>query len=111
MKLSADAEVMEFVKTAHLAGSKKVLFSGAEVDSSLTQFAFGFLPGGETVEKHAHDTMEEFFYFINGHGEYLLGQERIIVRKGVTVRVPPGVLHELQAQEDLHFIYFGIAVK
>ena len=110
MKLSADAEQIDFVNTAHNTGIKKVFFSGLEVNSALTQFACGFLSAGETIEKHAHATMEEFFYFLDGNGEYLLDSVTIRVHKGVSVRIPAGTAHELRAEEDLHFIFFGIAV-
>jgi mannose-6-phosphate isomerase-like protein (cupin superfamily) len=51
-------------------------------------------PGRETIE-HYHQTTEEVYLFVGGHGRMRLGDEEAEVSAGDTVVIPPGVKHKL----------------
>lgn len=98
--------------TAHLSGFKKVFLRNEDTTSKLTQFAFGCFKPGEICPSHKHDTMEELFYFISGNGVYRVGNDEIKLSPGTFLRIPAGVVHELENNHDqnLEFVYFGIAL-
>lgn len=47
---------------------------------------------GQRVLLHTHP-VEEVLVFVGGEGEAVLGEERVPVGAGVTLHVPPGVVH------------------
>ena len=101
------------VSTAHGYGQKQVFLSNKNTENSLTQFAYGSLNAGEGCDLHKHETMEEYFFFLNGNGIYIVGEEKIIVKQDTFLRIPADVYHSLHASKDssLKFIYFGISTK
>lgn len=108
-------EYLEDIKgepTAHLSGFKRVFLSNDETDSKLTQFAHGTFAPGEVCELHAHPTMDELFYFINGTGVYIVNDEEITLKPGTFLRIPAKSKHELinNGKNNLEFVYFGIAL-
>ena len=52
-------------------------------------------PGGSTL-LHRHRRTEEIYHFTRGGGWMILGRERLAVRAGDTVCIPPGVAHRLE---------------
>lgn len=49
-------------------------------------------PTGSTTG-HAHDDMEEIYYFVSGEGEMVVGDDRFDVKAGDCCYVPPGSYH------------------
>ena len=49
-------------------------------------------PGGSTL-LHRHLLTEEIYHFTRGRGSMTLGTERLEVRAGDTVCIPPGLAH------------------
>ena len=109
-QISVSLDELDFMPTAHAFGLKKILFDGKDTACQLTQFAYGKLGAGESIPSHQHPTMEEYFYFLKGKGTYTISDITIDLREGVAVRIPAGSMHILEAEEDLEFLYFGIAV-
>lgn len=99
------------ITTAHGQGEKFVFLKNGETATALTQFAYGIFQPGEVCSRHAHETMEEYFYFLKGSGEYIVGDENIQLQEGVFLRIPAKTPHELKAigNMPLEFVYFGIA--
>ena len=56
-------------------------------------------PGGSTL-LHRHLRTEEIYHFTRGSGWMILGRERLAVRAGDTVCIPPGVAHRLENTGD-----------
>jgi len=116
--LSTKKNVFEYLEnikgepTAHLSGLKKVFLKNEDTNSKLTQFAHGTFAPGEVCELHAHQTMDEFFYFMNGTGLYEIDEEEIFLRPGTFLRIPAKSRHKLinNGNSDLEFVYFGIAL-
>ena len=108
-ELHVDFDEVPFLATAHAAGMKKTFFRDSGDGAGLTQFAYGRLAAGETIAEHEHPTMDEYFYFLAGRGEYVVGERTIQLHGGVAVKIPAAHLHALRAFETLDFVYFGIA--
>jgi mannose-6-phosphate isomerase-like protein (cupin superfamily) len=49
-------------------------------------------PTGSTTG-HAHDDMEEIYYFISGEGTMVVGEDEFPVKAGDALYVPPGAWH------------------
>ena len=108
-------EYLENIKgeqTAHLSGLKKVFLRKEDTESKLTQFAHGIFTPGEICKLHAHPTMDELFYFLNGTGIYKVNGEEIKLKPGTFLRIPAKSQHELvnNGAVNLEFVYFGIAL-
>lgn len=99
--------------TAHGQGQKFVFLKNGDSKTDLTQFAYGKFQPGESCEMHIHETMEEFFFFLEGTGEYLVNDKIIYLHKGVFLRIPAKAPHELKATGDqpLEFVYFGVSTQ
>lgn len=101
------------VITAHGQGEKIVFLKNGDSETNLTQFAYGTFQPGECCDMHAHETMEEFFYFIKGAGEYMVDGAKIPLKPGIFLRIPAKTPHALFAFGDcpLEFVYFGISTQ
>ncbi|MEO6915391.1 MAG: cupin domain-containing protein [Chitinophagaceae bacterium] len=110
-KFSTQSHDLVFTATAHACGMKKTLFTHNDTLSNLTQFAFGKLRSGESIPAHIHPTMEEFFFFLKGKGTYVISDTLVELTPGIAVRIPAGSAHTMHADEDLEFVYFGIAIS
>jgi mannose-6-phosphate isomerase-like protein (cupin superfamily) len=99
------------VVTAHGKGEKFIFLTKQDAQTKVTQFAYGKLLPGENCAGHFHPTMEEFFYFINGEGEYTIDGVVYNIQPNTFFRIPVNTLHALRATgaQPLTFVYFGIA--
>jgi mannose-6-phosphate isomerase-like protein (cupin superfamily) len=97
--------------TSHFVGEKFVFFEGKDFQSLITQIAIGTLKGGEKIPFHSHNSMEEIFYILAGHGIFYIGNEQFNVTQNCCIRVPVAVNHSIQATVELKFYYFGVAIK
>ena len=89
-----------------------MLVSNQKTESCLTQLAYGELDSGEIIESHKHSTMEEYFYFIDGNGRYIVSEKSYDISPGCHIMIPSNTMHSLMCDGDgiLKFIYFGIAL-
>ena len=95
-------------KINHGNGQKFVFEEQGWDALTITQAAFGMIKAGELCDLHAHHSMIEVFYFIDGEGFYRIEENEYIVEAGVYLRIDPGEFHELRVTRDLHFFYIGI---
>jgi quercetin dioxygenase-like cupin family protein len=51
-----------------------------------------WLEPGERVLRHVHP-VEETLTFLAGKGEAVLGEERVAIGPGISLYIPPGVVH------------------
>ncbi len=96
--------------TAHGAGKKFVFTRNSETLPHLTQVAYGILTSEDIVEFHEHASMHEYYYFLEGRGTFILGEQEIIVEADTFVHVPSGLKHKLTTTDGIKFFYFGLAV-
>lgn len=109
--ITASLSTLAHELTAHAQGTKQVFLRNSDTPTSVTQVAYGKFSISDFCELHAHPTMEECFFFLKGTGTYTVGEQVIPLHKGVFVRIPAGVLHQLKAtgKEPLEYVYFGVA--
>ena len=74
-----------------------------------TSFSLGYVtlePNGGQVPWHNQE-QEEIYFIVKGSGEMCLGEERMAIRTGQTVYIPPGVFHQLTntSAEIMRMIY------
>jgi mannose-6-phosphate isomerase-like protein (cupin superfamily) len=100
------------IVTAHGEGEKFIFLTKEDVQTKVTQFAYGRLLPGEKCAGHFHPTMEEFFYFINGEGEYTIDDVVYNIKPNTFFRIPVNTLHALRTTgtQPLTFVYFGVAI-
>ncbi len=53
---------------------------------------------GEETEVHLHRRSQEFYYILEGSGTMRLGDERLVVRPGDAILIPPGTSHNVRAE-------------
>jgi mannose-6-phosphate isomerase-like protein (cupin superfamily) len=51
---------------------------------------------GQSTEAHFHDNSQEVYYFLEGSGSMLLGEESTIVTAGDAVLIEQGILHSVK---------------
>ena len=96
--------------TSHNIGLKQVLLAKNETSSAITQIAVTTLRGGEFVEEHVHETMDEHFIFQSGRGWMFVDGEQIKCTDGVFLLIPAGTPHSMRSDEDLRFVTIGVAL-
>ncbi|MBA4850531.1 cupin domain-containing protein [Emticicia sp. BO119] len=101
----------KFENTTHGVGEKFIFCTGLQCESPLTQAAIGTLISGEFVAEHMHPTMEEFFYFINGHVDFLIAKTVYTLNAGAFIKVPSNTIHSLKANQETKFLYWGVATQ
>lgn len=89
---------------------KQVYLRGG-VLPNVTQVAVGTLETGFEAELHAHPTMYENYYVLEGRAVYQVGENEYEVGPGDMIIVPPATLHRQRVIAGPHRIfYWGIAV-
>jgi mannose-6-phosphate isomerase-like protein (cupin superfamily) len=68
-------------------------------NASNQSLAEAIVPPGRTTVAHLHRRAEEIYLFTSGSGRMRLGDQQRPVRAGDCVVVPPGVAHQLWANE------------
>lgn len=100
---------IEFTKSSHPGHLKKVIFTGFEMTSAVTQVAYAELPAGEIIEEHLHETMEEVFLVLEGNCEFYLNGVPQLLRKDSVIKITPKIKHKLKALTDTKLYYFGVS--
>ncbi len=106
---SKNISEIEFTKSSHPGQLKKVIFTGSEMTSSVTQVAYAELLAGEIIDEHLHESMEEFFLILDGQCEFCLNGVSHILFKDSVIKIAPKIKHKLQALTDTKFYYFGVS--
>lgn len=102
---------VECVKTSHGCGEKRVLMTKDETDTDLTQVAVTRLKAGECVEEHAHDTMEEIFFVLDGSLRMVIGGHETVCTENDFIHIKARTCHSLKALSDVRLMTVGVAVK
>jgi len=93
---------------------KKVIVRRDEVDplSKLMMVNVCRVPVGKAHKAHAHQTMEEYFYFMEGHGEMKIDNKAVEVGAGDRIICPAKGVHQIRniGDVELKYICFGVAL-
>jgi len=83
----------------------KLSLTGAEISAN-------HLPAGKSSPfAHSHKRNEEIYLFTSGKGLFWLDGTKHPVTEGTAVRVSPGCIRALKADEDTPLSYFCIQVE
>ena len=96
--------------TSHGVGLKRVLLSGDETRSAVTQIAVTRLVEGEVAAEHRHESMEEYFYFLKGEAVVCVDGRELLCREGDFLQVECGRSHSVSAKSDVEMLTVGVAV-
>lgn len=96
--------------TSHGCGVKRVLVSNEETVSAITQIAETFLHKGDTATIHSHETMEEFFYVLEGEVDIATDSSKAICKQGDFITISPKEQHSLKAMTDCTIMTIGCAI-
>lgn len=105
-----DLNKLDFIKTSHKIGEKKILINNTQCASNLTQAAVGYLKKGKKIEYHWHPTMEEFYFFNKGLAILTINGENYSCKSGTFIKIPIDAKHCLKAIRDIQFVYWSIAI-
>lgn len=95
--------------TSHGVGLKRVLLSGDETETAVTQIAVTRLAEGEVAAEHLHESMEEFFYFLKGEAVVCVDGRELLCREGDFLRVECGSRHSVLAKSEVEMLTVGVA--
>jgi mannose-6-phosphate isomerase-like protein (cupin superfamily) len=70
---------------------RQVVFTG-----KYAQLVLMSLMPSEEIGEEVHDDVDQFFYFVSGKGEAVVGGESKIIEKGDGVFIPAGTLHNIK---------------
>lgn len=99
------------IPTSHGCGEKRILASNEETVSAITQIAETTLREGETTDMHMHESMEEFFYILEGEVEMICEKEKIIFERDDFISIKPQKRHRLKAVTDCRILTIGCAIE
>ena len=73
----------------------KHFFSKDETNNCLNNLEVNIVPDFQ-IAPHIHDNAGEFFYVVDGEGEFLDNTEWIPIRKGDAFQAPMGMTHAIK---------------
>ena len=106
--LHINIDAINPIATGHGVGEKRVIASKADIGNPVTQIARTILHAGDSVELHAHPTMEEHFFFLNGECEVMLDDKYVICKSGDYLFIPASQPHAINATKEITMITIGI---
>lgn len=90
---------------------KQQLIEPFRVISNLAGISIATLQPNQTIEHHAHATMHEFFFVLQGQGEIMRNNMNYVAMPGTFVYVAPGELHGfVVTQQDQPLIFLNVAI-
>ena len=96
-----------FVKNPkHEGVFMKHFFSKSETNGQLNNFEVNIVPGFQ-IAPHNHDNAGEYFYVVDGSGEFLDDTEWVPVKKGDAFQAPVGMTHAVKNTGKLTLVLFS----
>lgn len=96
------------VSTSHGVGEKRVVATREDVGNTVTQIACTQLKAGEKVEAHAHPTMDEHFFFLEGECEVKIDGVARCCKGEDYLYIPAGHRHTISVKNDTIMITIGL---
>ncbi len=64
------------------------------------------MPSRTTEVRHYHRAARQFFFIVSGAAVMERGDERVVLRSGEGVEIPPGVSHRIrnESEQDVEFL-------
>ena len=93
--------------TAHSGGEKQVLLAKGIIPK-IPQAALVTLI--KTTDVHAHQTMWECYYVLEGYSAYVIDGQEVHVQPGDFIAIPPGVPHCQVVNHPHKVLVWGVAL-
>jgi mannose-6-phosphate isomerase-like protein (cupin superfamily) len=87
---------------------RKRLITPEKNNGKLAACNYAWLEKGKQLEIHSHPDGEEYYLFLAGKGEMLIGDEWIPVEKDDFVTVPKGSNHSIKNNNDQNLAFMTI---
>ncbi len=87
---------------------RKRLISQDEHKGKLATYNYAWLEKGKALTPHAHPDGEEFYYFLEGDGSMLVGEEWFSVSAGDFVTIPPKKTHSVKNDNEKKLVFMAI---
>ena len=71
------------------------LLHPAQHGAGTMSFAEAIVEAGTTTHLHLHATSEEIYHITQGTGRMRLGEANFNIRRGDTIKIPPGTPHNV----------------
>lgn len=97
------------VPTAHQVGHKAILLGNDLPHSPITQIAHTTLQAGECTDYHAHPTMDEHFYILQGRAIIAIDGTRQECNSNTYILIRAGIDHSIEAVTNVELLTIGIA--
>jgi mannose-6-phosphate isomerase-like protein (cupin superfamily) len=111
---------MKFIKAAdveetgvsHNPDIKKKVFLANGFIPNITTFGQATFTPGQSVDIHAHETMYEVFYILEGKASFVINGEEVIAEKDSCVVIEPKEPHSQSNpfNENVTWVYYGVAI-
>lgn len=88
---------------------RKRLISHDEIHKgNIATMNHAWLEPGKQLETHAHPDGEEFYFFLEGTGQILVGDQWLSAEPGDFVTVPPSTAHSLKNTGDSNLVFITL---
>ncbi len=87
---------------------RKSLITVEQDKGKLATCNYAWIEKGKQLETHVHSDGEEFYLFLEGEGEMLVGDKWFSVKKNDFVVVPQNQNHSLKNNNDQNLIFLAI---
>jgi mannose-6-phosphate isomerase-like protein (cupin superfamily) len=106
------SRLLPSIGTSHNGEIKKKVFIGKGEIPHLMNFGTAILKPGQFVETHRHPTMFEVFHIQRGRVQFVVENEKLLLREGDCITIAPQEAHSQDNpfQEEVELLYFGIAI-
>ena len=84
----------------------KHFFSKDETNERLNNLEVNIVPGFQ-IAPHTHDNAGEYFYVVDGEGEFLDNTEWIPIRRGDAFQAPMGMTHAIKNTGRVTLVLFS----
>lgn len=74
----------------------------------ITTMNYAWLDPGSQLESHTHPDGEEFYFFLEGTGQILVGTEWLPVKPGDFVTIPAAFTHSLKNTGGINLVFLTI---
>lgn len=95
-------------KTHNATTFRKRLITTEENKGKLATCNYAWLKKGKQLKIHSHPDGEEFYLFLEGKGEMLVGDEWVSVKKDDFVTVPKNSEHSLRNKNNQNLVFITI---
>ena len=84
----------------------KHFFTKDETNGCLNNLEINIVPGFQNAP-HTHDSADEFFYVVEGEGEFLDNTEWTSIKKGDAFQAPMGMIHAIKNTGRVTLVLFS----